>query len=286
MAKLILGCGYLGQVVANHWLAADDHVVAVTRSAEKAARMARAGIEPLVADLNQSLVLPRRGGWETVLFSVGFDRTPGLTIEDVYLRGLQTAVNALNGEVGQLDYIRSTGVYGHTDGELVDETAPCLPTRAGGKACLAAESWLVQQPVGERTTRLRLAGLYGPGRIPKLAAVVAGERLAGGGSLLNLIHRDDAAAVISAVEQQRLFPQLINVADGCPVRRSAFYAELARLVAAPEVRFDANLEPSRGIANKRIDTARLRRSVAVALQFPTYREGLQHSVEKSSQDPA
>jgi uncharacterized protein YbjT (DUF2867 family) len=40
MAKLILGCGYLGRRVARLWLAAGEEVYAVTRSAERAELLA------------------------------------------------------------------------------------------------------------------------------------------------------------------------------------------------------------------------------------------------------
>ena len=50
--RLVVGCGYLGERVARRWLAAGDHVVAVTRRPARAAELAAAGIEPLVAVLS------------------------------------------------------------------------------------------------------------------------------------------------------------------------------------------------------------------------------------------
>ena len=41
MAKLIVGCGYLGGRVARRWLAAGETVYAVTRSTQHAGVLAR-----------------------------------------------------------------------------------------------------------------------------------------------------------------------------------------------------------------------------------------------------
>jgi len=44
MAKLIFGCGYLGLRVAQLWRAVGHAVFAVTRSNERAAKLAAAGV--------------------------------------------------------------------------------------------------------------------------------------------------------------------------------------------------------------------------------------------------
>jgi nucleoside-diphosphate-sugar epimerase len=58
---LILGCGYLGRVVARRWLAAGHHVAALTRS--QADELRTIGIEPVIGDVTDpGLRLPRRLG--------------------------------------------------------------------------------------------------------------------------------------------------------------------------------------------------------------------------------
>ena len=59
---------------------------------------------------------------ETVLFSVGFDRSRYRDIRDVYVNGLENVLNWLPKSVQQFIYISSTGVYGNCDGEWVNET--------------------------------------------------------------------------------------------------------------------------------------------------------------------
>ena len=107
--------------------------------------------------------------------------------------------------MGRVIYISSTGVYGQTDGTWVDESTECRPTRAGGQACLAAEQLLLQSAWAARTLILRLAGIYGPQRLPRLRQLQSGESLDTAPlGLLNLIHVDDAAQVVRQVADQAL----------------------------------------------------------------------------------
>ena len=81
---------------------------------------------------------------------------------------------------------------------------------------------------------LRLAGIYGPGRIPHRADLAAGRAIAAlPEGHLNLIHVDDAAAAVLAVEAAGHPPRLYLVSDGHPVRRADYLAELARRFAWP-----------------------------------------------------
>src|SRR5688572_18566798 len=178
MAKLLFGCGYLGGLVARLWRGAGHEVHVVTRSAAKAATLAQEGIRPLVADITDAGSL-RRCDWpaeiDSVLFAVGYDRGSGSPIEAVYAQGLANVLVALPPHVGRFIYISTTGVYGNAAGDWVDEQTPCWPERAGGRASLAAEQALKEHPPGERSLILRLAGIYGPGRIPRADPLLAGN---------------------------------------------------------------------------------------------------------------
>ncbi|HUY36908.1 MAG TPA: NAD-dependent epimerase/dehydratase family protein [Pirellulales bacterium] len=280
MARLIVGCGYLGSRVARRWLDAGDDVFVVTRSPNRAAALAAQGYRPLLADVTAPATL---GGWpaaETVLYAVGYDRAAAKTIEQVFLEGLGNVLAVLPATTRRLIYISSTGVYGDSEGEWVDEATPCQPTRPGGRACLAAEQILLGHPLAERSVVLRLAGIYGPGRIPRQSALLAAEAIAAPRhGYLNLIHVDDAVeAVVAAAERPIDLPRIYLVADGNPGRREDYYAELARQVGAPPPRF---VEPpavspaaERAAADKRISNTRMLDELGIRLRYPSYREGL------------
>jgi nucleoside-diphosphate-sugar epimerase len=279
MAKLIFGCGYLGRRVAAHWQAAGETVHVVTRSPSRAAELRASGLQPIVADVLDAETLRELPIAETVLFAIGFDRTAGRSIREVYVDGLAAVLAALPIETGQVIYISSTGVYGQNAGELVDETSDCHPIREGGRACLEAERLLLAHPLGRRAVILRLAGIYGPGRIPRRQELAAGQPLAAPSEgWLNLIHVDDAAGVVLAAETKTPSPRLYVVSDGHPVERYVYYAELARLLGAPPPRFTPAPPDSpgreRAVADKRIDNRRMLAELDVRLANPSYREGL------------
>lgn len=285
MAKLIFGCGYLGTRIAQAWLAVGHEVYAVTRRAPRAVEFAKQGIRPLMGDLTESLKLPAMPALDTVLFAVGYDRTTDKTIREVYVLGLRNALRALPDSVQRFIYISSTGVYGQSAGELVDEDAPCEPRRAGGRACLEAEQLLADDRLGDRSIILRCGGLYGPGRIPKLEALRAGQILTVASSgFLNLLHVDDAVRIVLAAEDRARPPCRYVVADGHPVPRREFYREAARLLdmAPPQFREPPRdaATTDRSITSKRLVTTRMRRALRIELLYPTYREGLRAIVRQ------
>jgi nucleoside-diphosphate-sugar epimerase len=279
MAKLVFGCGYLGHRVADRWLAAGETVYVVTRSAARADVLGEQGLTPIVADVIRPATLAGLPIADTVLYAVGYDRTTGESIRKVYVDGLANVLAALPPETGRIVYISSTGVYGQTGGGRVDETSECRPVREGGQACLDAERLLAAHPLGQRAITLRLAGIYGPGRIPSRQQLTAGQPLAvPADGCLNLIHVDDAASVVLAAERRAPLPRLYVVSDGQPVERRMYYEELARMLGAQAPRFVAAPPGSQALArsatDKRIDNARLLGELAVRLAYPSYRQGL------------
>jgi nucleoside-diphosphate-sugar epimerase len=276
---LIVGCGYLGSRVGQRWLAAGEDVYTITRSAEKARDFARQGYRSIVADVTQPATLAKLPAVPTVLYAVGYDRQGGPSIDEVYVNGLRNVLDCLPAPA-RVIYISTTGVYGPGGaGAWVDESSPCEPTRSGGKASLAAEALLAAHRNGANRVVLRMAGLYGPGRLPLAAQVLAGEPIpAEPEAFLNLIHIDDAAEVATLAARAERPAACYCVSDGQPVRRRAFYEELARLLAAPAPTFAmpelSATSARRGSGDKRISNARLLADLPVSLQYPSYRAGL------------
>ena len=242
-------------------------------------RVREQGYTPIVADVMQPASLRDLPAAETVLYAVGYDRSAGVAIARVYVDGLQAVLAALPAATGKFIYISSTGVYGQSQGEWVDETSVCEPTREGGRACLAAERALAATPFGPRCLILRMAGMYGPGRIPNADEIRSGGTIAvPAAGYLNLIHVDDAAEVVLAAERRAAVPRSYVVSDGHPVERRAYYEELARLLDAPPPQFmpppaDAPAAVRSG-TSKRVDNARMVAELSVALAYPSFREGL------------
>jgi nucleoside-diphosphate-sugar epimerase len=260
--RLVVGCGYLGERVARRWLARGDRVVAATRSPARADVLAAAGIEPLILD-----VTANNPGWErqfgrtdepvaTIFWGVGFDRAAGASYDDVHVAGLRKLLDAAAaaGLRPRVVFSSSTGVWGDERGGIVSEATPPDPSREAGRVLVAAERMLATHPVGPGTA-LRFAGLYGPGRLPRLADLRAGRSIATDpDSWLNLVHVDDAAHVVVAVADAPAPRPLYVVSDGTPVRRRNWYGRLAELAGGPPPVWDESAPRSRG-GDKRVDSA-------------------------------
>lgn len=278
MSKLIFGCGYLGVRVAQLWHDAGEKVTVVTRSDERAEEFRAAGYAALVADVTRPETLDDLPAVETILFAVGLDRSSGKTIDEVYADGVKNVCAALPSSVECFIYVSTTGVYGPAGGEWVDETTAPNPQRDGGRASLAAEKHL-----GNRSIVLRLAGIYGPNRIPYLSKLKNGEPIAAPSEgWLNLIHVDDAAAIVLVAEQwasrQAANQHTFCVCDGQPVVRGDYYREVARRIGAAPPQFvepdPASPAAARARSDKRISNQKLQQELGYSFKYPSYREGL------------
>lgn len=265
--------------VALRWLAEGGDVWAVTRDAGRCSALAAAGVRPLVADIMAPETLRRLPAVDTVLFAVGYDRTSGHSIRQLYVAGLRNVLEHLPTGIQRFIYVSSTGVYGQSGDVWVDEESPCEPTREGGRACWQAEQSLQVSPWSRRSVILRMAGIYGPGRIPRRKELQAGEAIdAPSEGYLNLIHVDDAATVVIAAEQQAAPPALYCVSDGQPVMRREYFRELAALLHAPEPQFRVPRQgqpaAERASSSKRVSNQRLLAELKFDLRYPSYRAGL------------
>ena len=115
--KLVIGCGYLGQRVADRWLADGFSVAGVVRRPEHAVELSAGGIVPIVADITQRDSLAKLPQAKTVLCCVGYDARGEATREQVYVDGLRAVLDHLNDGVERVILISSTGVYGSTAGD-------------------------------------------------------------------------------------------------------------------------------------------------------------------------
>lgn len=187
----------------------------------------------------------------------------------VFVDGLRHLLDAVGSPgLQRLLFVSSSAVYGEHGDAWVDEQTPPAPPGFNGRVLLEAE-----RHASERASSvvLRLAGLYGPGRMQLI------ERLRSGAVRVprrqahwaNRIHVDDAAA---AIVHLLLLPDpspLYLGVDNTPLPLDVLYDDLARRVHAP---LPAEGEAPVGVGSKRLSNARLRASGFVP-QWPDAREG-------------
>lgn len=278
---LVVGCGYLGHRVAITALKAGAKVHATTRSESRAKRFAAEGLAPLVLNWNHASSLKGAadviGSASRILVAVSYDSSGDLGRYESQVGGLRNLL-AVTSPDTDVCYISTTGVYHQNGGVWVDENSPAKPKREGGRAHLDAESLLHRHRPHSPWSILRLSGIYGPGRVPRAADVIAGRPIRSPQhGFLNLIHVDDAVTAVLA-SWQNPCERLYVVSDDRPSPRGDFYREIAKQCRVTAPRFEAP-DPNAPVAmrsdsNKRIWNRKLKRDLVPRLQYPSYREGL------------
>ncbi len=285
MSLLIVGCGYVGEKFAKLYLDAGKTVFALTRSVERSHALEELGIHCVVGNwLDRDLKLSEAAASaQQVLVSVPHRDDTGLGV-NTHQIGLENLLRALSSEWQRLVYLSTTGVYGQTQAEQVDELTAPDPGRPAGLMALQAERWLSAIAQASACVTIRLAGIYGPGRIPHFAALRSHRELAVvAEGYLNLIHVDDICHAVRDVFEKPIARSLYVLADGQPVLRTDFYREIASLCGMEEIRFsppDPNSSrSSRASTNKRISPANFFRDYSFCPRYPSYREGLAACLE-------
>jgi nucleoside-diphosphate-sugar epimerase len=265
---LLAGCGDLGERVAQRLRARGDEVWALRR--QPPARGGH-GIHWLRGDLTDPASLRELPAGITQLVYLPAPATRDkAAYRAIFVDGLRHLLDALDRrKLARVLFVSSSAVYGEHDGDWVDEATPADPPGFNGAVLLEAEQWLAEQSLP--STVLRLAGLYGPGRLQLI------ERLRAGQSRVpretphwaNRIHVDDAAAAVAHLLQLKS-PQPVYIGvDDTPMPLDELYDFLAALIDAP---LPAEGAAPAGVGSKRLRNARLRAS-GWAPQWPDAREG-------------
>ena len=280
MRVLIVGCGYVGMAVGEMLANAGHHVFGMRRSAGGGDDLKAVGIEPVVGDVTQ----PRRladlkEAYDWVVNCVGASGGGVEEYRRIYLEGTRNLIEWLSLEPPQkFVYTSSTSVYGQNDGSVVTESSPAEPLAETAKLLRETEEVLLEAAARRQfpAVILRVAGIYGPGRGYWFKQFLQGEaRIEGRGDrILNMIHRDDVAgAVVAALEKGRV-GEIYNAVDNEPVSQREFYKWLAAELGKEMLRFGAEGEGSqrkRGVTNKKVSNAKLRRELGYEFRYPTFR---------------
>lgn len=268
------GCGDLGLRVAQRLLARGDEVFALRRHVPKDSH---SDIRWLHGDLTRPDTWSELPGSITqLIYLLAPDVRDEATYRAVFVDGLRHLLAALDKQaLRRVLFASSSAVYGEHTGEWVDEATPTDPLGFNGTVLLQAERWLAAQPLSSIT--LRLAGLYGPGRLQLI------ERLRAGAVRVprtvphwaNRIHVDDAAAaIVHLLDLADAQPLYLGV-DDTPLPLDVLYDHLADLLGASHP-VEGPSPP--GVGSKRLSNARLRASGFIP-RWPDAREGYSALIE-------
>ncbi|HEY5974791.1 MAG TPA: SDR family oxidoreductase [Geobacteraceae bacterium] len=279
----IIGCGDLGARVANLASQANIAVTALVRSEARAVRLREQGITTIQGDLDDPVTLPElptKGA--TVLYLVP---PPGGGLTDPRARSFCRAIAAGN-EPDRFVYLSTTAVYGDQGGETVTEESATAPGSSRGKRRLDAETaiktWCVDHAVP--VIFLRVAAIYGPGRIP-LHHLKNGHPLLNEDEapLSNRIHVDDLAQVCLAALHKGDSGDIFNVSDGQPTTLTAYFNLLSDQLGLPRLP-QVSLAEARAVMaplmysyfteSKLVDNRKMLTRLGIALRYPSIAEGV------------
>ena len=268
MGLTIVGCGYLGEVVARQLQPRRPTLplTLTTTVTERHADLTELADQLLLCEATDpAQLLAALQQTHTALFCLA-PRGNRQVNADGYRQTFVDSFRCLRSLLTELPHLRqiiytgSCSVYGDADGDWVDEsTTPAAGTEHGA-VLLESEGLLSDMEDGKRRVCiLRLAALYGPGREldDRLKGLAGKERTGDGRSFSNWIHVHDAAgAVIAAMDGA--WSGIVNVVNDEPIRvRDLVERSLKRQQLDP-VRWSGGLAPVSGngrrIRNDRLKT--------------------------------
>ena len=281
--KLIIGCGDIGRRVARLARVEGAAVHGLVRSPDKGAELAKLGIRPVIANLDDPATLADLPTGGAVVFY--FAPPPGGGFADPRVRTFCAAIPA-GREPVRVVYMSTSGVYGDSDGETVTEETPPAPQTSRGKRRLDAEeafrAWGRER--GVPVVILRVTGIYGPGRFPvsQLAGgqPVLREELA---PLTNRIHQDDLARICLAAAAKGEDGDIYNVSDGHPTTMTHYFTAVADHLGLPRPR-QVSLEEAQQVMSplmlsymgesRRMDNTKMLEKLGIQLLYPNLEAGL------------
>ena len=270
MRVLVVGCGYVGQPLAERLAGAGHDVFALSRKPPEF----NGRIVPIACDVTRRDELkgiPRT--YDAVINTASSSKGGVEEYRSVYFEGTRNLLAHLQFE--KYIWTSSTSVYAQNDGSTVTEESPAEPLAATSRILRETEEVLLKEGQG---IVLRLAGIYGPGRGHLFQQYLRGEaRIQGEGSRwLNMIHREDAVgAIIAALETGRA-GEVYNVTDNEAVTERDFFTWVAQKLKRelpPTVSEGDLAGRKRGVTNKRVSNRKLREQLGYAFVYPTFREG-------------
>ena len=233
-AAMIVGCGFLGRVLAARLRGAAFTVYGTFHHPAAEVELEAIGVRPLWFDADDPRLLSslHRVPAETS-FDIYYLIPPGPAggHDDHKAQRRFDGMNALLRTLGAFPVRRavlcsSTAVYGDSRGASVSADTPPQPRDARAGFLFEIERRWLDSGLPARV--VRLAGLYGPGRIVGLSVLRRGEPIGGDpDALLNLIHVDDAATLMMTVAASASAAVVELGSNGRPIRRRDYYEYLA-----------------------------------------------------------
>jgi nucleoside-diphosphate-sugar epimerase len=273
---LIAGCGYLGQAVAELFLADGWEVEGWTKSADSALPLLTKSYPVQAVDISKGdQVRDQMGNFDAVIHCASTHGGDSDSYRRVYLDGAQNLLQRFGSS--RILFTSSTSVYAQDDGDWVTEESLAEPRHEAGKILRKTEDLIF----ANHGTVIRLGGIYGPGRSALLKKFLSGDAVLDpeNDRFVNQIHRDDAAVAIRRIlARAAAAGEIYNVVDDQPILLSECYRWLAAKLNRPlPPAGKSRSKRKRGDSNKRVSNAKLR-AIDWAPCYPDFAQGMEKSV--------
>lgn len=283
----IIGCGDIGRRVANLYLQEKQTMIINALVSSKASKNSceTMGIHTTALDLDsmsrEEVTNLSNEINNNKLFY--FTPPPRAGREDTRLKQF---LASLVKPPKRIVLISTTGVYGDSKGEWIDEKTATNPQADRAYRRLSAETTLQQwaQIRQREYIILRVPGIYAKDRLPlarlKKGLPVVKTSQAG---WTNRIHADDLAMICQRAMDSSISGEIYNVTDDHPSTMTEYFnqvADYAGLAHPPQISMQqakatlsagmvSYLQESRRISNKKIVA-----QLGIELQFPNLEKGL------------
>lgn len=281
---VIAGCGDIGLRVARLARAQGQEVVGLVRALAKAEVLRTLGATSIIGDLDDHqhpvAELPTAGA--TVIYTVP---PPGGGELDTRIRVFCGSIEP-GAEPDKIVYLSTTGVYGDQGGALVTEETPTRGETSRARRRLDAERLLLAWGAHRKVAIviLRVAGIYGPNRLPL-------NRIREGCPVLreaespysNRIHAEDLARLCLAAAERGEHGEIFNICDGQTSTMTDYFNAVADAFGLPRPPQVDRTEAKRRMPpllysyfseSRRIDNRRMTERLGVTLLYPDLRSGL------------
>jgi nucleoside-diphosphate-sugar epimerase len=242
----VLGCGYVGNALAESWQDQGHFVTGTTTSKERvvslAATLSKAVLAKGADFLAMQSLLQDQNILVVSIAPTGFQEADTATYEATYISTAQNLVKVLSQapNVTQIIYLSSCSVYGDRQGEWVDETSQVAPLKQKSQVIYESEKIILQAAnEQQKVCILRLGGIYGPGReLVSMFGGLAGMTMPGKGDrFINWVHRDDIIGAIEFARSNEL-QGIYNLVDDSRLTVKEQVSRVCARYDLPQVKWD------------------------------------------------
>jgi nucleoside-diphosphate-sugar epimerase len=280
----ILGCGYVGTMLASSLYEKGHSLHLTTTSQEKVIMLEDFATQVHVLKVSHSAHLGQFLDQIEALF-ITIAPSQGTSYEETYLacaKAIRESLKHHGQNITFIGYTSTTSVYGHHDGAWVDETSSLHAVSPNSQCLVKAEQiYQLLQNDSRRVCILRLGEIYGPGReLEGRVRKMSGSSLPGkGSSYCNLTHVDDIVGALEFCMDHSL-SGIYNLCNHTHMTRDNLYTSICRYYGWPAPNWDKTDSKASFKQNKRVSSSKIE-SLGFRFQHPFAFDWL----SQSSQNP-